>query len=363
MIKDILIELIASELFDSKNTPSLPPTLTDSQWHEMLQVSLPQGVAGIALDAINKLPSKFRPSPSIYVAWCAIVEEIEEEYINNEKLVNQLNIFFKNHDIHYLLLKGAGLASYYPTPSHRTLCDIDIFTDNQSKYVDTLFKKELGAKIKYHGHYHTTCHINKVLVENHFDFLQVYSHKSNKKLNLLLKELAKKGPYYIDIHGEMIPTPNQNLNAIYIIRHMSSHFAAAEIGLKNIIDWGLFLTHEAQNINFDYLYSILKEYNLLNFTNAINTILVTKFGMDSAIIAQYKEDTKLADIILKEIMYPSLPTYRPTEQKNPIKSIVFRTKRFFANRWKHNIVYPESFLNTFFLLSWTHLTKPKSLLK
>ncbi len=359
------LSLLSSELFGKELDLNTLKSLSEKEWKSIFELSSPHSVYPIIYNSILKLPEECRAPKMIFISFALLAEEWEKEYAKRINIVSEFSKIFKKNNLRFMLLKGAGVGSYYPVPSHRVFSDIDFYLYGDYKKGDELISSHFSVNIEEDKHHHTTTSINGVLIENHYDFICIHDHISNKKIEQILKHLANTengSVIHID-NSEDIYIPSANLNAIFLIKHLASHFAAAEVAVRHLCDWGMFLKAESGNIDFDFVYGVFKKYNIMDFVHAINTILIDYMGMPSSLVPEFEKNTALADKVLTEIVYPSFPIYRPHSHKSPLSSIWFRTRRFMANKWKHDLVYPENFYWTFIQSSWAHILKPKSLIK
>lgn len=89
-----------------------------------------------------------------------------------------------------MLLKGYGVSLDYPIPAHRPCGDIDIWLFGQQEHADALLHREKGTAINLEKHHHTVFSLDGITVENHYDFLNVHAHASNREIEKKLQELA-----------------------------------------------------------------------------------------------------------------------------------------------------------------------------
>lgn len=82
----------------------------------------------LAWDGIQTLPACLQPPKALKLNWAMAVENYEKRYRRYCHTIAELSAFYKIHGITTVQLKGVGLSTYYPIPSHREGGDIDIFT-------------------------------------------------------------------------------------------------------------------------------------------------------------------------------------------------------------------------------------------
>lgn len=337
-----------------------------TDWDELYRLSTTQGVLGIVWDGMQRpmcdkgvISQKFL-SKSQKFQWAVNVERIEQTYCKQEEALGNLAKIYSEYGIKMMVLKGYGLSLCYPTPNHRPCGDIDIWLYGERKRADNLLRKR-GFQISEDEHHHTVFSFNNIMVENHYDFINVHAHRSNIKIEKRLKELAYQSNEYIELNGQKIYVPNSDFNALFLLRHTAAHFAAAEIGLRHVVDWAMFVNRYHNQINWDSLISIAKENNMHNFLYCINAISIEYLGLSADNIPNFPRNKELEHRVLMDILQPEFGEMPP--KSNVVKSMWFRYRRWWANRWKHKIVYREGLFSTFVIQIWSHLLKPKSLIK
>ena len=76
-------------------------------------------------------------------------------------------------------------------------------------------------------------------------------------------------------------------------------------------------------------------------------------------IPAFDRDPALEERVLADILQPEFSETPPAG--GLLRTVWFRTRRWWCNRWKHRIVYSEGLLWTFLVQVRSHLMKPHSL--
>ena len=359
-VQNILFSSLRVALFGEQIDQALFTSLSEEEWAALFQISGRQGVLAIVYDAVAQLPKELQPPRNIKLKWALSTELIEERYKKQENLIIQLGAFYAQHGIRMMLLKGYGLSIYYPVPKHRECGDVDIWLYGEQKRADKLLHDIKGVDIDEDKHHHTTFVLNGIMIENHYDFLNVHAHPSNKQIEAELQRLSRKeSSHTIKVNDQIVHIPSANLNALFILRHAAAHFSAAEINIRHLLDWMLFIKNNCDAIDWQWLCNVATHQNMHKFLNALNAISIDYFGLDRSLIPAFERDLALERRVFNDILSPEFAEKMP--EKGFIKRLIFRYRRWWANRWKHRIVYREGLLRTFLVQIYSHLLKPKSL--
>lgn len=343
---------------------STPPSfsgITDDEWQSIYRTAVRQGVAGIAWDGLQLLAAQGAEAPgrTLKIRWALTVERIEKLYAKQLRVLERLAVFYRGNAIPVMLLKGYGLSRLFPRPEHRPCGDIDLWLYGRQAESDELMRRAWNTDIDREAHHHTTFSIDGVPVENHFDFLNVHSHPSNRTIERILKRRAEEPGEEIPLGGAPVQLPSVDFNALFLLRHAAVHFAAQEIGVRYLADWTVFIERCHGEIDWNALLQTARRMNMHRFLNCMNALAIDYMGLDATLVPPFQRDPALERRVWNDILQPEFSEQPPCG--NLAKIILFKTRRWWANRWKHRIVYREGLPRTFLVQVRSHLMKPGSL--
>ncbi len=338
-------------------------------WGAVIKLAAAQGVLAIAWDGLQRLiandqiPANELPSRDILLRWVANIDSIEKSYAKQKAAIRKLATFYNRNGFEMMLLKGYGLSLCYPTPEHRPCGDIDIWLYGRQQEADTLLSQKHGVKINEDKHHHTTFTVNGILVENHYNFLNINSHNSNMEFEQILRAVVDREPSTkIDIDGESVALPSPNFNALFLLRHSAGHFVTAETVLRHLCDWAVFVSRYGNEVDWVRINEIAKRFNLDRFLAISNRICVEYLGIDAAKFGGIVSDeTAITQRVLADIIEPEFTRESPSG--NVLRVVAFRARRWWAKRWKHRLVYNDSLVGIFFKRIVGYATNPKSIWK
>ena len=183
-------------------------------WEDVLRLADAQGVAAIAADGINvqylEVPFKIR------MEWAGRVVVHEQLYKQHEELMLKLAKVYHKRGIRMMVLKGWGLSLNYPIPSHRPSGDLDIWNFGQWREADAYIASR-GIEIDNSHHHHSVFNIDGLMVENHYDFINIYAHRSSRRIEAKLKELAYREQEEHLVNNVLIYLPSATFNALFLL--------------------------------------------------------------------------------------------------------------------------------------------------
>ena len=252
------------------------------------------------------------------------------------------NIFMEMHDngVDPILLKGQGIAQYYPNPDFRQCGDIDLYVGKQyfekaCEVVKALATENDMATVK-HTKKHFHIYLGKVPVELHL-YSDVYYPK---RLDRIYQEISDAGisvaPVEVELAGYPVKTPSVNFNVFYIFNHLWHHFIADGVGLRQICDLCVLLHRFHGQIDHDYLQNVLERMGLLKQWKIFGSIAVDKLGLPVEEYPFYdKKYSRLKEKVFRLVMlegnfgHENMKTHnRPNGYlRGKLYSLAFRAKR------------------------------------
>ena len=252
------------------------------------------------------------------------------------------NIFMEMHDngVEPILLKGQGIAQYYPNPDFRQCGDIDLYVGKQyfekaCEVVKALATENDMATVK-HTKKHFHIYLGKVPIELHL-YSDVYYPK---RLDRIYQEISDAGisvaPVEVELAGYPVKTPSVNFNVFYIFNHLWHHFIADGVGLRQICDLCVLLHRFHGQIDYNYLRNVLERMGLMKQWKIFGSIAVDKLGLPVEEYPFYdKKYSRLKEKVFRLVMLEgNFGQQNLKDQKRPegylrgkLYSLAFRTKR------------------------------------
>ena len=334
-------------------------------WDEVQVLAERQGLAAVLVDGIEQLPDNQRPPKDFLLQWIGgVLQSYEYRYRLYRRAIAELASFYTKHDLKVMILKGYACSLDWPKPEHRPCGDIDIWLFGKQKEADAFIRKEKSIKIDTSHHHHTVFYWRNFMVENHYDFVNVYAERSSAKLEKFFKELGADDSHFVEIKDTStgsvtkVYLPSPNLHALFLMRHMVSHFAAAEISLRQVLDWTFFVEKHTKEIDWEWLLGILDKYHMKDFFNLINAICVEDLGFRAEVFPTVQFVPELKERVLADILEPA---YRAVEPASLLPRIVYKYRRWQGNAWKQELCYSESRWEMFRKGIWAKILKPASI--
>lgn len=353
-VEELMFRLLKMALHEQGYSVTEWPSYSDEDWKECYKLAAKHGVMAVAFDGIQQLPAELQPSRPIRLSWAVAVKEYEERYERYCRTVDELSSFYAGHGITMVQLKGVGLSSYYPIPSHREGGDIDIFTfsadtsrlsDKEANILADNLMKESGIEVHDEHHKHSNFNFRNISIENHKTFLDTVTIPIAAQMNDLLLELME--PYETQLcDGKYkILVPSVGFNALFLSFHAGQHYCS---GLKvhHLFDWACMLKKFGLQLSDE-----ITDRKILNFIYTLTDICNSLLGTDVEVPA----DKDFSEEVYAQIMHPLFSEELPG---NKISLFIYKTAKFFYTHYKQSKIFSKPILKVLWNSIEFHIKRP-----
>ena len=134
--------------------------------------------------------------------------------------------------------------------------------------------------------------------------------------------------------GETLYLPSPNLHALFLIKHLASHFVGANITLRQVLDWAFFVEKHTEEIDWKWLVEQLEIFHIKVFFNCINAICVEDLRFEASIFHGFQFNPTMKEMVLDDILNPQFDRSGP---ERLLSRLVYKYRRWKANEWKHEL--------------------------
>lgn len=188
---------------------------------------------------------------------------------------DQLLDLLEQNDIPCVILKGSAAAMAYPNPTLRSMGDVDFLVKRKDFERAASLLEKNGYSLAH----------EKNDKEHHYSYKKDNTsfelHKrpgsvrdSDKKL-LSMFENGIDNREFIEIEGLRFPVLPTELNGLILIFHIDHHLRSG-LGLRQIIDWMMYINILPENIRQEKLFPILRDTGLEKLTLTV-TVMCQKY--------------------------------------------------------------------------------------
>lgn len=299
-LTSLFFELLKAGLWDEPINPSAFP-LAAEQWQALFQLAKKQALLGVIFDGVVKLPKEHHPPTRLKLEWIAIVQKIEQKNIDLNRYAVEISERFRKEGFRNIVLKGQGLAAYYPHPLHRQSGDIDIYMEGGRKKIGNYVKK-LGCKEEVASvHYNVST--ARAEIECHVICSKFYDPFKNKRFQKMLNAWTEKSfDHTIPLAEGRLPIPIPEMNHIYVLQHIYRHLFGTGIGLRQFCDYALLMDRTYSELDPALFLKNLEKIGMKAFAEATFFILTTYLGYPKEKLPFPIKSEKLGRLLFSEVM-------------------------------------------------------------
>jgi len=281
------------------------------EWTEIYAESERQAVTGIILHGIERLKNlndDLTLSQRFLLQWIGVGQMIEQRNHLLDERCKELLSNLTSAGLHPTVLKGQGIAQYYPDALQRLRQpgDIDVYVDyglrNALEYAESLGQKNVEWDYK---HLHLKVW-DDTEVEMHYHVEVLLNLWKNKKLQKWFKTHTDELSSHTDCTDNTdLITPTTEFNVFYILLHIYRHFLYEGVGLRQIVDYYFVLKNlnlnDNLNVNESYAYKAVREFGMIKFAKGLMWVMHEALGMPREWML-WEPDEKEGRYILEHVM-------------------------------------------------------------
>ena len=325
--EQMLFALLRASLHQKEAEQTFFQQVSEEDWKKCYRLAARQGVMALAWDGVITLPADLQPPRALKLTWGMAVQDYEAKYARYCRTIHELSAFYAEKGITTVQMKGVGLSSYYPVPSHREGGDIDIFTfssdvskmtDKEANQLADELMIQQDIEVEMHSYKHSNFYYKGIPIENHKFFLNVEHYPVAVHVDELLKKSLK--PQVTDLlDGEChILTPSPAFNTLFLSFHASQHYGSG-IALHHLCDWAMLIKRYGLQLPLE-----LTDKRFLDAIAAFTQLCNKYLGTE----VEVKGGNDLADEILEEILHPRYPHKAEVPVKGKLNIFIYKTRRF-----------------------------------
>lgn len=278
-----LLELIKASLFGTE--PDFPEQV---DWNRVYELAKQQTVIALTEPAV----------PAAYKGmWMKGACRNKAYYIRLLYEQDNLVKLFESAGIPLVILKGTAAAMYYPVPSRRTMGDVD-FLVPQERFDDAQsLMEESGYTFVHESYRHREYVKNGVPFELHRRFSSGHYRDIE---HIIVPGIARAERYAIQ--SSAFPGLPVCENGMVLLGHMMQHLTARGLGIRQIIDWMMFVHRELDDTLWETSFQALaREAGLEKLAITATALCRTWLGLPDQLTWCDGADGELAAQIMEHV--------------------------------------------------------------
>lgn len=289
---------------------------SDEQWKEALVTANKQTMIGVLLPALEEINKVYPVPRNIWIQWNFFSQKIREKNRLVDSKVIELGEMLTRDGFRYCILKGQGVARYYPCPELRTSGDIDVWmveagdlgtmvplSTRRTHVVDYVRGRFPHEEVVFH-HVDFPVFGGKPDVEAHFTPSYLLNFAADRRLQKYFMEESQRQFSHSISLGEAgeCPAPTVDFNRVFLLIHIYKHLFDEGIGLRQLMDYAFALKAEVPSDDEKArLNELLGKMKMTTFSKAVMYIMKEIFGVEDKYL-YIEADEAEGRFILDEVM-------------------------------------------------------------
>lgn len=300
---NLFFELLQLALGTRKELSRVPSA---RKWRRLCVESERQAVVGVLLDCLEKSQEELGLPLILKLRWIGLVQVMESTYQIHCERAQELTRLLNAAGFKCCVLKGVGIAQYYPAPARRQCGDIDLWVDGNRKDIMAWLRSHYELEhVEWH-HIGVNC-FEDVPVEIHVHPAWMYHPIHNIRLQKWFS--AEQGGAARDVQFAVderlgFACPSAEFNAVYSLVHVFHHLVEEGVGMRHVVDFYYVLRKlrmEKNGSNTQEVVEVIRHIGLYKFLGAMMWVLNYVCGIkEEELLCEPNE--KEGRFLLDEIM-------------------------------------------------------------
>ena len=237
-----------------------------ADWTSVLNLASEQGVQGICFEAIEILPAGTIPQQTL-LQWIGLSEMQRQQFEQTWRVACKLDMLWAAEGILATVLKGRSIAKFYPVPSHRYSCDLDVFIGSEWGRACELLEGQ-GIRLEHEVYKEVEFTLDNVYVECHRYITPVRGNKHLKEFERYLRSLLDGEPKEC-FEGTTLVCPPLMFTVMLYIEHALGDLLHGHLTLKHIVDW---VVLRRQPVDWDAFHARCEAFKFDKFLPLIDAL-------------------------------------------------------------------------------------------
>lgn len=245
--EELFLKLLSCALHEEQPDPKDFMGLDKATWRRIHSLAKAHAVPAFVGDRILTLPKEALPSRNLRLMIFSEIELIRRSNVYLTKALGELQKTYNAAGLPFILLKGLGLGTFYPSPDLRAGGDLDTLFHSAVAYeranallCQAGYKLHDDSEVRYG---HTAFTYGHTIVENHGRAVFFDHKRHNRYFDALVQEaIDSHSLIYLQLGACSIATLPHELNVVYVFIHLFFHWLHWGVGFRQYSDWLLMMT-------------------------------------------------------------------------------------------------------------------------
>lgn len=251
--REIIYALLRVALETEPDTAKYAGMLEDiapEEWEGICLVAREQAITGIIYDALSRLDARLPQNLSIGLITDAEKIELYSRQIHS--LSEKICLSMESMGFHPIIMKGSGVAAYYPSPFLKTPGDIDIYLPPEEF-------RDIGRWAERY--------LSEMPVTSPDGSLQAQAEGIHLDIHSRFYDL-------LSVSGKRLPpVPSPESTLVMLSSHILKHAMGTGVGLRQICDMAMAYRSLENSYDPDSLIRYYRESHILSWNRLLSSLI------------------------------------------------------------------------------------------
>lgn len=301
----------------------------EKEWKTFIQICAQQGLGPLVFPSLMERCGEGLRSAMKQICVQTLQQQVALQYT--------LSVAWRALDsagIHAVLMKGAGLAAYYPKPYMRPWGDVDIYVGDEQYHASCAAMREtfpdalkFDEELDHYKHYNLIA--DGISLEIHRASMGLMHPIDALRYARMEREgMARSEEVQVTDDGLQVRVPEPTFNALMVMLHAWEHLITAGANIRQLCDLALFLHARAEDIDRRSLKRNLRLLHLTDVWRVYMSAMVIYLGLPEKDAPFYKSGYEdCAQRLIQEILSPSGKGKKIVEKNRFVRKLRTMCKR------------------------------------
>lgn len=260
-------------------------------WNGVMKVAKHHANQALLCGVASRMAGDNRPSEAMLDKMQAVMRGSLINQMNLRRILASAVTLLHQHDIEPVLLKGFGLAMFYPNPSLRQFGDIDLYVGLDHFHEACQLLRSLpggynwGKEVDAGHHYNIE--FGQYPMEIHRVSADVSDLKEAKTYAAIERDGLREHAQHVELEGLEIALPSKEFMVFFTFFHAWHHFLTSGVGWRQISDVAVALHAYHGQLDLEKLRLWLTDMHLMKPWQAFGYLMVEQLGLPEAELPFY----------------------------------------------------------------------------
>ena len=325
-------------------------------WDAVYNLAKLQTVTGFVTDGIDLLKGPLDPFDETFDPFLTDLMSTEKRNDKLNSAIPKIIGALEREGLRPVMVKGQVLAKEYRFPTHRQCGDIDLLLtpEDYSRAREILIPKASKVDKEYPEILHQAMKFGSIELELHGAISTLMSPALDRKLAALQTEMFAEGAFRkVEIGGMEVSAPPVWFDAVYIFVHMQHHYWSMGVGLRQILDWAVYVTNHYDEIDMPRLDRVVSDLGMKNLWRSFASFAADFFDLPADRIPFYtkcfpRRNRRILRYVIRCGNFGKNLKRKASPDKYFFRKVHSFFRKVFADRLRHILTFACESLRYFF---------------